>query len=144
MTKIERLENTIKEMEATLEMLRKELADARAEEDSQTQTTPIPVPKAPKAQKAPKKNINKCITVDDVLAMPTLDAESPIKYKDIAWGISEEEMRKELETIELKHIKKIAKEAGYTERSTSKKKAIDTLVRIIMSRRSGGDVFKTR
>ena len=140
MTKIERLENTIKEMEATLEMLRKELADARAEEDAQAQTTPAP--KAPKAQKAPKKNINKCITVDDVLAMPTLDAESPIKYKDIAWGISEEEMRKELETIELKHIKKIAKEAGYTERSTSKKKAIDTLVRIIMSRRSRGDVFK--
>ena len=138
MTKIERLENTIKEMEATLEMLRKELADARAEEETQT----TPVPKAPKAQKAPKKNINKCITVDDVLAMPTLDAESPIKYKDIAWGISEEEMRKELETIELKHIKKIAKEAGYTERSTSKKKAIDTLVRIIMSRRSRGDVFK--
>ena len=142
MTKIERLENTIKEMEATLEMLRKELADARAEEDAQTQTTPIPAPKAPKAQKAPKKNINKCITVDEVLAMPTLDAESPIKYKDIAWDISEEEMRKELETIELKHIKKIAKEAGYTERSTSKKKAIDTLVRIIMSRRTRGDVFK--
>ena len=144
MTKIERLENTIKEMEATLEMLRKELADARAEEDAQTQTVPVPVPKVPKAQKAPKKNINKCITVDDVLAMPTLDAESPIKYKDIAWDISEEEMRKELETIELKHIKKIAKEAGYTERSTSKKKAIDTLVRIIMSRRTRGDVFKTR
>ena len=143
MTKIERLENTIKEMEATLEMLRKELADARAEEDAQAQTAPIPVP-VPKAQKAPKKNINKCITVDDVLAMPTLDAESPIKYKDIAWNISEEEMRKELETIELKHIKKIAKEAGYTERSTSKKKAIDTLVRIIMSRRTRGDVFKTR
>ena len=137
MTKIERLENTIKEMEATLEMLRKELADARAEEEAQ----PVPVP-VPKAQKAPKKNINKCITVDDVLAMPTLDAESPIKYKDIAWDISEEEMRKELETIELKHIKKIAKEAGYTERSTSKKKAIDTLVRIIMSRRTRGDVFK--
>ena len=138
MTKIERLENTIKEMEATLEMLRKELADARAEEETQT----TPAPKAPKAQKAPKKNINKCITVDEVLAMPTLDAESPIKYKDIAWDISEEEMRKELETIELKHIKKIAKEAGYTERSTSKKKAIDTLVRIIMSRRTRGDVFK--
>ena len=137
MTKIERLENTIKEMEATLEMLRKELADARAEEEAQI--APVPVPKA---QKAPKKNINKCITVDDVLAMPTLDAESPIKYKDIAWDVSEEEMRKELETIELKHIKKIAKEAGYTERSTSKKKAIDTLVRIIMSRRTRGDVFK--
>ena len=141
MTKIERLENTIKEMEATLEMLRKELADARAEENAQVQTAPVPVP-VPKAQKTPKKNINKCITVDDVLVMPTLDAESPIKYKDIAWDISEEEMRKELETIELKHIKKIAKEAGYTERSTSKKKAIDTLVRIIMSRRTRGDVFK--
>ena len=138
MTKREQLENTIKEMEATLEMLRKELADARAEEETQA----APAAPAPKAQKAPKKNINKCITVDDVLAMPTLDAESPIKYKDIAWGISEEEMRKELETIELKHIKKIAKEAGYAERSTSKKKAIDTLVRIIMSRRSRGDVFK--
>ena len=140
MTKREQLENTIKEMENMLEMLRKELEEVIKEEETQA----APVPKAPKAQKAPKKNINKCITVDDVLAMPTLDAESPIKYKDIAWGISEEEMRKELETIELKHIKKIAKEAGYTERSTSKKKAIDTLVRIIMSRRSRGDVFKTR
>ena len=140
MTKREQLENTIKEMENMLEMLRKELEEVIKEEETQA----VPVPKAPKAQKAPKKNINKCITVDDVLAMPTLDAESPIKYKDIAWGISEEEMRKELETIELKHIKKIAKEAGYTERSTSKKKAIDTLVRIIMSRRSRGDVFKTR
>ena len=138
MTKREQLENTIKEMENMLEMLRKELEEVIKEEETQT----TPAPKAPKAQKAPKKNINKCITVDDVLAMPTLDAESPIKYKDIAWGISEEEMRKELETIELKHIKKIAKEAGYTERSTSKKKAIDTLVRIIMSRRSRGDVFK--
>ena len=140
MTKREQLENTIKEMENMLEILRKELEEVIKEEE--TQAAPVPVPKAPKAQKAPKKNINKCITVDDVLAMPTLDAESPIKYKDIAWGISEEEMRKELETIELKHIKKIAKEAGYTERSTSKKKAIDTLVRIIMSRRSRGDVFK--
>ena len=141
MTKREQLENTIKEMENMLEMLRKELEEVIKEEE--TQAAPAPkAPKAPKAQKAPKKNINKCITVDDVLAMPTLDAESPIKYKDIAWGISEEEMRKELETIELKHIKKIAKEAGYTERSTSKKKAIDTLVRIIMSRRSRGDVFK--
>ena len=140
MTKREQLENTIKEMENMLEILRKELEEVIKEEE--IQTTPVPAPKAPKAQKAPKKNINKCITVDDVLAMPTLDAESPIKYKDIAWGISEEEMRKELETIELKHIKKIAKEAGYTERSTSKKKAIDTLVRIIMSRRSRGDVFK--
>ena len=140
MTKREQLENTIKEMENMLEILRKELEEVIKEEEAQT----TPAPKAPKAQKTPKKNINKCITVDDVLAMPTLDAESPIKYKDIAWGISEEEMRKELETIELKHIKKIAKEAGYTERSTSKKKAIDTLVRIIMSRRSRGDVFKTR
>ena len=140
MTKREQLENTIKEMENMLEILRKELEEVIKEEE--TQAAPVPAPKAPKAQKAPKKNINKCITVDDVLAMPTLDAESPIKYKDIAWGISEEEMRKELETIELKHIKKIAKEAGYTERSTSKKKAIDTLVRIIMSRRSRGDVFK--
>ena len=138
MTKREQLENTIKEMENMLEMLRKELEEVIKEEETQT----TPAPKAPKAQKAPKKNINKCITVDDVLAMPTLDAESPIKYKDIAWDISEEEMRKELETIELKHIKKIAKEAGYTERSTSKKKAIDTLVRIIMSRRTRGDVFK--
>ena len=140
MTKREQLENTIKEMENMLEILRKELEEVIKEEE--TQAAPVPAPKAPKAQKAPKKNINKCITVDDVLAMPTLDAESPIKYKDIAWGINEEEMRKELETIELKHIKKIAKEAGYTERSTSKKKAIDTLVRIIMSRRSRGDVFK--
>jgi hypothetical protein len=138
MTKRE-LENTIKEMENILEMLRKELAEVIKEEEAQTAPVPVPAPKAPKA---PKKNINKCITVDDVLAMPTLDAESPIKYKDIAWDISEEEMRKELETIELKHIKKIAKEAGYTERSTSKKKAIDTLVRIIMSRRTRGDVFK--
>ena len=140
MTKKEQFENTIKEMENMLEILRKELEEVIKEEETQT----TPAPKAPKAQKAPKKNINKCITVDDVLAMPTLDAESPIKYKDIAWNISEEEMRKELETIELKHIKKIAKEAGYTERSTSKKKAIDTLVRIIMSRRTRGDVFKTR
>ena len=140
MTKREQLENTIKEMENMLEILRKELEEVIKEEETQI----TPAPKAPKAQKAPKKNINKCITVDDVLAMPTLDAESPIKYKDIAWDISEEEMRKELETIELKHIKKIAKEAGYTERSTSKKKAIDTLVRIIMSRRTRGDVFKTR
>ena len=135
MTKREQLENTIKEMESALEMLRKELEEVIKEEEKQE----IPTPKV---QKAPKKNINKCITVDDVLAMPTLDAESPIKYKDIAWGISEEEMRKELETIELKYIKKIAKEAGYTERSSSKKKAIDTLVRIIMNRRTRGDVFK--
>ena len=135
MTKREQLENTIKEMEKTLEMLRKELEEVIKEEEKQEIS-------APKAQKAPKKNINKCITVDEVLAMPTLDAESPIKYKDIAWGISEEEMRKELETIDLKYIKKIAKEAGYTERSTSKKKAIDTLVKIIMNRRTRGDVFK--
>ena len=135
MTKREQLENTIKEMEKTLEILRKELEEVIKKEEKQEALTP-------KTQKAPKKNINKCITVDEVLAMPTLDAESPIKYKDIAWGISEEEMRKELETIELKHIKKIAKEAGYTERSTSKKKAIDTLVRIIMNRRTRGDVFK--
>lgn len=135
MTKREQLENTIKEMESALEMLRKELEEVIKEEEKQE----IPTPKV---QKAPKKNINKCITVDDVLAMPTLDAESPIKYKDIAWGISEEEMRKELETIDLKYIKKIAKEAGYTERSTSKKKAIDTLVKIIMNRRTRGDVFK--
>lgn len=135
MTKRKQLENTIKEMESALEMLRKELEEVIKEEEKQE----IPTPKV---QKAPKKNINKCITVDDVLAMPTLDAESPIKYKDIAWGISEEEIRKELETIDLKYIKKIAKEAGYTERSTSKKKAIDTLVRIIMTRRTRGDVFK--
>ena len=135
MTKREQLENTIKEMENALEMLRKELEEVIKEEEKQE--TP-----APKVQKAPKKNINKCITVDEVLAMPTLDAESPIKYKDIAWGISEEEMRRELETIELKYIKKIAKEAGYTERSSSKKKAIDTLVKIIMNRRTRGDVFK--
>ena len=135
MTKREQLENTIKEMENALEMLRKELEEVIKEEEKQEAPTP-------KTQKAPKKNINKCITVDEVLAMPTLDAESPIKYKDIAWGISEEEMRKELETIELKYIKKIAKEAGYTERSSSKKKAIDTLVKIIMNRRTRGDVFK--
>lgn len=135
MTKREQLENTIKEMENALEMLRKELEEVIKEEEIQKAPTP-------KIQKAPKKNIDKCITVDEILARPTLDAESPIKYKDIAWGISEEEMRKELETIELKHIKKIAKEAGYTERSTSKKKAIDTLVRIVMSRRTRGDVFK--
>lgn len=130
MTKREQLENTIKEMENALEMLRKELEEVIKKEEEKQE-----VP-------APKKNINKCITVDEVLAMPTLDAESPIKYKDIAWNISEEEIRKELEAIELKYIKKIAKEAGYTERSTSKKKAIDTLVRIIMSRRTRGDVFK--
>ena len=135
MTKREQLENTIKEMEKTLEILRKELEEVIKEEEKQEVPTP-------KIQKAPKKNIDKCITVNDVLAMPTLDAESPIKYKDIAWGISEEEMRKELETIDLKYIKKIAKEAGYTERSTSKKKAIDTLVKIIMNRRTRGDVFK--
>ena len=135
MTKRERLENTIKEMENMLEMLKKELEEVIKEEEKQEVSTP-------KVQKAPKKNINKCITVDEVLAMPTLDAESPIKYKDIAWGISEEEMRRELETIDLKYIKKIAKEAGYTERSTSKKKAIDTLVKIIMNRRTRGDVFK--
>ena len=135
MTKREQLENTIKEMESALEMLRKELEEVIKEEEKQE----IPTPKK---EKAPKKNINKCITVDEVLAMPTLDAESPIKYKDIAWGISEVEIRSELETIELKHIKKIAKEAGYTERSTSKKKAIDTLVKIIMNRRTRGDVFK--
>ena len=135
MTKREQLENTIKEMESALEMLRKELEEVIKEEEKQEMPTP-------KVQKAPKKNINKCITVNDVLAMPTLDAESPIKYKDIAWGISEEEIRKELETIDLKYIKKIAKEAGYTERSTSKKKAIDTLVKIIMNRRTRGDVFK--
>lgn len=135
MTKREQLETTIKEMESALEMLRKELEEIIKEEEKQEAPTP-------KVQKAPKKNINKCITVDDVLAMPTLDAESPIKYKDIAWGISEEEIRKELETIDLKYIKKIAKEAGYTERSTSKKKAIDTLVKIIMNRRTRGDVFK--
>ena len=135
MTKREQLENTIKEMEKTLEILKKELEEVIKEEEKQEMPTP-------KVQKAPKKNINKCITVDEVLAMPTLDAESPIKYKDIAWGISEEEMRRELETIELKYIKKIAKEAGYTERSSSKKKAIDTLVKIIMNRRTRGDVFK--
>lgn len=135
MTRREQLENTIKEMENALEMLRKELEEVIKEEEKQEAPTP-------KVQKAPKKNINKCITVDDVLAMPTLDAESPIKYKDIAWGINEEEIRKELETIDLKYIKKIAKEAGYTERSTSKKKAIDTLVKIIMNRRTRGDVFK--
>lgn len=135
MTKREQLENTIKEMEITLEMLRKELEEVIKEEEQQETPTP-------KKEKAPKKSINKCVTVDEVLAMPTLDAESPIKYKDIAWGISEEEMRKELETIELKHIKKIAKEAGYVERSSSKKKAIDTLVKIIMTRRTRGDVFK--
>ena len=135
MTKRERLENTIKEMENMLEMLKKELEEVIKEEEKQEVSTP-------KVQKAPKKNINKCITVDEVLAMPTLDAESPIKYKDIAWGISEEEMRRELETIDLKYIKKIAKEAGYTERSSSKKKAIDTLVKIIMNRRTRGDVFK--
>ena len=135
MTKREQLENTIKEMESALEMLRKELEEVIKEEETQEMSTL-------KVQKAPKKNINKCITVNDVLAMPTLDAESPIKYKDIAWGISEEEIRKELETIDLKYIKKIAKEAGYTERSTSKKKAIDTLVKIIMNRRTRGDVFK--
>ena len=135
MTRREQLENTIKEMENALEMLRKELEEVIKEEEKQEISTP-------KVQKAPKKNINKCITVDDVLAMPTLDAESPIKYKDIAWGITEEEIRKELETIDLKYIKKIAKEAGYTERSTSKKKAIDTLVKIIMNRRTRGDVFK--
>ena len=135
MTRREQLENTIKEMENALEMLRKELEEVIKEEEKQEAPTP-------KVQKAPKKNINKCITVDDVLAMPTLDAESPIKYKDIAWGITEEEIRKELETIDLKYIKKIAKEAGYTERSTSKKKAIDTLVKIIMNRRTRGDVFK--
>jgi hypothetical protein len=135
MTKRELLENTIKEMESALEMLRKELEEVIKEEEKQEMPTP-------KVQKAPKKNINKCITVDEVLAMPTLDAESPIKYKDIAWNISEEEIRKELETIDLKYIKKIAKEAGYTERSTSKKKAIDTLVKIIMNRRTRGDVFK--
>ena len=135
MTKREQLENTIKEMESALEMLRKELEEVIKEEEKQEMSTL-------KVQKAPKKNINKCITVNDVLAMPTLDAESPIKYKDIAWGISEEEIRKELETIDLKYIKKIAKEAGYTERSTSKKKAIDTLVKIIMNRRTRGDVFK--
>ena len=135
MTKRKQLENTIKEMESALEMLRKELEEVIKEEEKQEKPTP-------KVQKAPKKNINKCITVDEVLAMPTLDAESPIKYMDIAWGISEEEMRRELETIELKYIKKIAKEAGYTERSSSKKKAIDTLVKIIMNRRTRGDVFK--
>lgn len=135
MTKREQLENTIKEMENALEMLKKELEEVIKEEEKQE----IPTPKT---QKAPKKNINKCITVNDVLTLPTLDAESPIKYKDIAWNISEEEIRKELETIDLKYIKKIAKEAGYTERSTSKKKAIDTLVGIIMNRRSRGDVFK--
>lgn len=135
MTKRKQLENTIKEMESALEMLRKELEEVIKEEEKQEMSTS-------KVQKAPKKNINKCITVDEVLAMPTLDAESPIKYKDIAWGISEEEIRKELETIDLKYIKKIAKEAGYTERSTSKKKAIDTLVKIIMNRRTRGDVFK--
>ena len=135
MTKREQLENTIKEMEKTLEILKKEQEEVIQEEEKQEMPTP-------KVQKAPKKNINKCITVDEVLAMPTLDAESPIKYKDIAWGISEEEMRRELETIELKYIKKIAKEAGYTERSSSKKKAIDTLVKIIMNRRTRGDVFK--
>jgi hypothetical protein len=135
MTRREQLENTIKEMESALEMLRKELEEVIKEEEKQEAPTP-------KVQKAPKKNINKCITVDEVLAMPTLDAESPIKYKDIAWNISEEEIRKELETIDLKYIKKIAKEAGYTERSTSKKKAIDTLVKIIMNRRTRGDVFK--
>ena len=122
-------------MENALEMLRKELEEVIKEEEKQE-------PPTPKVQKAPKKNIYKCITVDEVLAMPTLDAESPIKYMDIAWGISEEEMRRELETIELKYIKKIAKEAGYTERSSSKKKAIDTLVKIIMNRRTRGDVFK--
>ena len=89
-----------------------------------------------------KKNINKCLTVDDVLSAPTLDADSPIKYKDIAWNISAEEIRRELETIDLKYIKKIAKEAGYVERSTSKKKAIDTLIELIMNRRTRGDVFK--
>ena len=136
MTKREQLENTIKEMESALEMLRKELAEVIKEEETQK------AQKAPKTQKAPKKNINKCLTVDDVLSVPTLDADSPIKYKDIAWNISAEEIRKELETIDLKYIKKIAKEAGYTERSTSKKKAIDTLIEIIMNRRTRGDVFK--
>ena len=135
MTKREQLENTIKEMENALEMLRKELVEVIKEEQEQKASTP-------KTQKASRKNINKCLTVDEVLSAPTLDAESPIKYKDIAWNLSEEEIRKELETIELKHIKKIAKEAGYTERSTSKKKAIDTLIEIIMSRRTRGDVFK--
>ena len=134
MSLIKQLENTIKEMESALEMLKKELEEVIKEEEKQNS--------APKTPKAPKKNINKCITVNDVLEIPTLDAESPIKYKDIAWNIGEEEIRKELETIDLKYIKKIAKEAGYTERSTNKKKAIDTLVKIIMNRRTRGDVFK--
>lgn len=145
MTKIERLENTIKEMEITLEMLKKELAEAKAAE-AIAETTSEPKKVEKKAtKKAPKKNLNKCITVDEILeATPTLDVESPIKYKDLAWNISEEDIRAELETIELKHIKKIAKEAGYTERSSSKKTAINNLVEVIMSRRTRGDVFKTR
>ena len=134
MTKREQLENTIREMENTLELLKKELKEFKEEEEQKASE--------PKTQKASKKNINKCLTVDDVLSAPTLDADSPIKYKDIAWNLSVEEIKKELETIELKYIKKIAKEAGYTERSTSKKKAIDTLIEIIMSRRTRGDVFK--
>jgi hypothetical protein len=141
MTKRERLENTIKEMETTLEMLKKELEEVIKAEESTVEATEKPK----KSKKAPKKNINKCLTVDDVLeSTKTLDADSPVKYNELAWNISEEDIRIKLNAIELKHIKKIAKEAGYTERSSSKKTAINNLIDIIMSRRTKGDVFKTR
>ena len=140
MTKREQLERTIKEMENTLEILRAELAAEIAAEAAEA----AKAPKAKKAEAPKAKKAKKCITVDEILEMPTLDAESPVKYKDIAWNVSAEEIKSMLEPVELKHIKKIAKEAGYTERSTSKKKAIDNLVEIIMSRRTRGEVFKTR
>ena len=65
-----------------------------------------------------------------------------MKYRELAWNISEEELVRTLESLEMKQIKQIAKEGGMPIRTTKKEKAIESIVKIIMSRRTRGDVFK--